>query len=451
MVSARPNDPRAECGIGDSYSRLFRTTEALYHYNRAIALADSMAAAWRGRGHVLLELGKIDEAQRSFERAITADPKAPENYMGLADLGCLRADSPMMRHLEELAALSPTDSEQVPGVAHLAMAKAFEDAGRYNDALTHYIAGNAILRGTVTYDEDVALRQIRRMQELFPSEVFTRECGCESEIPVFIVGMPRSGSTLVEQVLASHHDVFGAGETDLLPNLLQSHGLRTEAIPTLSNDVLTTLGSAYVSALQGYSRRSKRIVNKSLGNYLMIGTIRLILPKAKVIHIRRNALDTCVSCFSKFMPCPFSYDLGEMGRHYRAYDTLMGHWREVLPPSSFLDVSYESMVADFETQARRIVAFCGLGWDERCLRFHETRRAVRTVSASQVRKPLYKGSSGRWNDCGDALKPLLRELGPCIEVTEETALGAHSVHTHSEPSQTVLAQAACVNWKPAAG
>jgi hypothetical protein len=238
------------------------------------------------------------------------------------------------------------------------------------------------------------------------------------------VGMPRSGSTLIEQVLASHPRVIGGGERPDFGAALRGARRREGAlrdsdafIAALSEPVLKRLAAAYldrlVSAAAGTKANPLRITDKMLDNFRHLGLIHLALPNARIIHTRRDPVDTCLSCYSKLFaaPHPYSYDLGTLGRYWRAYDRLMAHWRAVLPPGVMLEVQYEQVVADFETEARRVIAHCGLDWDDACLDFYRTERPVRTASIVQVRQPIYRSSVGRWRPDAATLRPLLEGLG----------------------------------------
>jgi hypothetical protein len=247
--------------------------------------------------------------------------------------------------------------------------------------------------------------------------------GEQSSVPVFILGMPRSGSTLVEQILASHPKVFGAGEIDDFGKaILGLSGAARRAITSpevvslMSGEQLRQLGASYVGRIKAAAPAAQRITDKMLENFRFTGLIHLALPNARIIHTRRDPIDTCLSCFSKRFAenLPYTYDLGELGRYYRAYEALMAHWRSVLPQNVMLEVRYEEVVADLEGQARRILAHCGLEWDPHCLDFHKTERPVRTASVAQVRQPIYKSSVGRWRAFESFLGPLLAELEPSI-------------------------------------
>ena len=237
--------------------------------------------------------------------------------------------------------------------------------------------------------------------------------------------MPRSGSSLIEQVLASHSRVFGAGEiadfNAAAASLAGPGGALPKPFPELAAEMTAEqfrrVGSHYVNGLRSRAPAAERITDKTLGNFLFAGLIHLALPNARIIHARRDPVDTCLSCFSKLFASQmsFTYDLAELGRYYRAYDALMAHWRKVLPAGVMLEVQYEDMVADFEPQARRIVEHCGLEWEEACLRFHTTQRPVKTASATQVREPLYRAAVGRSQSYRALLSPLLSALGPTAE------------------------------------
>ena len=236
-----------------------------------------------------------------------------------------------------------------------------------------------------------------------------------------MVGFPRSGTTLVEQILASHPQIHGAGELGYLDHVATSFRAAAapglgfpDYLPHLAAAESRALGEAYVERLRSLAPAAARITDKLPENYLNIGLIHLILPRARIIHVRRDPLDVCVSCFSINFSGGLTYtsDLGELGRTYRRYLELMAHWRRLLPPGAMLELAYEEVVGDLEGQARRLIEYCGLAWDPRCLEFHETRRMVRTASVNQVRQPLYSSSLQRWRRYERHLGPLIEALGP---------------------------------------
>jgi hypothetical protein len=258
-----------------------------------------------------------------------------------------------------------------------------------------------------------------------------RGLGDPSSVPVFIVGMPRSGTTLIEQILASHPRVFGAGELMNLTRTVATLSRRAPflgAILAMGAPELRELGAHYVTEVRQLAPEADRIIDKMPANFRLVGLIHLALPNARIIHARRDPLDTCFSCFSQLFSGdqPFSYDLAELGRYYSAYEMLMQHWRRVLPRGVMLEVNYEDVIGDLEGEARRIVSHCGLEWDDACLSFHQTERPVR--STFQVRQPIYRNSVGRW-------RLYERHLGPLIG-----ALGLHFGRgSESEPAALVQA------------
>jgi hypothetical protein len=285
----------------------------------------------------------------------------------------------------------------------------------------------------VAYDEDSVLSLFDRIEAVFTAELIAAKSGVgdPSPLPVFVLGMPRSGTTLVEQIIASHPAVHGAGELHSFNDVLLA--VRTadgkplpypEFVPALQPEAINSIGARYLALLRqlaaaastgraGNGEAFERVTDKMPSNYYFAGLIHLALPNATIIHTVRDPVDTCISCFSKLFSAEqnHTYDLGELGRYYKRYERLMAHWHRVLPAGRILDVRYEDVVDDLEGQARRILFHCGLPWDDRCLSFHETDRPVRTASASQVRLPIYKSAVGRGRVYEAHIEPLLDALG----------------------------------------
>ena len=276
-----------------------------------------------------------------------------------------------------------------------ALGKAHADLEQYARAFPHFIAGNALRRRELAYDEAGTLGLMERIRTVFTPELMDskRRLGDPAPAPVFIIGMPRSGTTLVEQILAGHPRVFAAGKSRELQVAVA--GLETdnaglafpEIVPTLTGGALHRLGARYVDAViasgpEAGRIEAGRIIDKMPGNFHFAGLIHLALPNARIIHVRRDPIDTCLSCFTQLFRVGqrLSYDPRELGRYYRAYEALMAHWDRVMPAGIMLDVRYEDVVADVEREARRIVAHCGLGWHSGCLDFHLARaRSERPV------------------------------------------------------------------------
>jgi hypothetical protein len=304
---------------------------------------------------------------------------------------------------------------------HYALGDAYLEVGNSAEAFAHFAAGAALKRATLRYDAAETERWIADIAAEFPREIFAEQAGdAESEQPIFVVGMPRTGTTLVEQILASHPRVYGAGEVHYLDQAIRrTAGADAPPYPGWVNSRACAhreIAHDYLSHLAALAPAATRIVDKMTHNFFHAGLIHLALPRARIIHCRRNPVDTCFSCFSTLFANgqEFSYDLVELGRYYRAYDFLAQHWRAVLPNDIFLEIDYESVIDNLEAEARRLIAFCDLPWSDACLHFHKTKRPVRTASMTQVRQPLYRTSVGRWRQFRSQLGPLLDALGPAL-------------------------------------
>lgn len=429
VLSAQPNHAMAHRNLAELLQRQNCHADALVHYTRACDLQPESASHQVAKGIVLQELGRIAEARHCYERAIAIEPRCIRHYANLVSTTRMTASNP---HLAAMLALardmsSLTADEQIE--LNFALGKALAEIGEPARAFDRVLQANALKRQQSGYDEARMLGPIERVRQIFTPEVMRRHAGGgnPSRVPIFIVGMPRSGSTLVEQILASHPLVFGAGEVVAFRNTMRAAGVHTEAlpfphsVPGMTGAQLRDVGDRYLAAMQAMipddldpaqRARIQRITDKMLYNFRSVGLINLALPNARIIHTCRDPIDTCMSCFSlHFVNNPQMYELGELGRYYRAYTELMAHWRDVLPPDAMLDVHYEDLVADLEPNARQIIAHCRLDWDAACLSFHDTNRLVRTHSSVQVRQPVYRSSVGRWRPNEAVLQPLLDALG----------------------------------------
>jgi tetratricopeptide (TPR) repeat protein len=403
--------------LGASLEAVDQIEPALACYERVVAADPRNARARHRIGHALRALGRLDEAQRAFESAVALAPDRPEFLRSLAEGKTFQPGDPHLAMLEELSRNIDRLSDHDRIELHFALAKAYGDLERHALAFRHMLDGNALRRRQISYDEPGTLALFERIRSVFTPELLRRHAGGgdPSAQPVFVFGMPRSGSTLVEQLLASHPRVVAAGEiTDLTQAVaaMRARASFPDGFAAAGADVLRDLGSGYVARIARLAAGAARVTDKALANFLYAGLIHLALPNARMIHTRRDPIDTCFSAFSKLFTTaqPHTFDLGELGRYYRAYDRLMAHWRDVLPDGCMLEVRYEDLVADFAPQARRIVAHCGLEWDDACLAFHAARRPVRTASAIQVRQPIYGGAVGRWRPYAEMLGPLLAAL-----------------------------------------
>jgi len=450
-LSLRPDYTDACNNLGIALAAQGNSGGAMAQYRRAIAIDSRHAEAHNNLGNILREEGKFGDALAHYGRVIAIGPDQVEAHYHRAEVKTFRQGDAELSALETLARRADLPISKAPFL-HFALAKALEDIGDHARAFEHMRKGNSSKRSQIDYDEPRVVDMFRRISHAFNGGLFDRfpGAGDSSSVPIFVVGMPRSGSTLIEQILASHPQIHAAGE---LRDLEQAIGTIQfpESIPSLDALTLRRIGQAYLARLPSLAEGQVRIVDKLPGNFLRIGLIRLILPNARIIHTVRHPADTCVSCYSKLFTSGqhFSYEMGELGRYYRCYRELMTHWRSMLPPGSMLDVAYEDVVGDLEGQARRLIAYCGLPWDDRCVNFHKTNRAVKTASAVQVRQPLFRSSLQRWRKYEADIGPLLEALGDVLaakdfhhvraadagEFGAEFAVGAHlggHVQNHGE-------------------
>jgi Flp pilus assembly protein TadD len=421
-VELKPDNPEALCNWGLALAELGRLDEAETKYRQAIGVAPGFAGAYNNLGLLLKERGRLTEACQFFEQAIDLWPARVAYYDNLAAARRLVAGDRHFTALQEMA----RNPAAVPAAErvhlHFALAKAYDGVAKVESAFQELLEGNRLKRQQMNYDEGATLRLMERQRQLIDRDfLVARQGGGEpSALPVFIVGMTRSGTTLIEQILASHPQVHGAGELGLFD---QAAGAVRKLLPgcppfpdmmsAMSADHFRDLGRRYLDGIVRRAPQATRITDKMTGNFLVCGLIHLALPNATIIHAVRDPVDTCMSSFAVNFTTgnEHTYDLAELGRYYRHYRSLMAHWHEVLPPGRILDVHYEDLVGDLEGVARRLLAHCGLTWDARCLDFHRNERPVRTASASQVRQPLYRDSVGRWHKYEAFIAPLLAELG----------------------------------------
>lgn len=430
-LARQPDRAEAHIGLGRALQALDRHREAVEHFRAAVRLNPRLAVSHAALGLALQELGDARAAADCFETAVKLEPRRPAYYLNLGNAKRFAPGDASVAAMLALADDSASLSTEEQSTLHFALGKAFTDFGDEPRAFDHFTRGNALHRSLLSLNEARRLSLLRRIEEVFPPDLVPRGRTERDPdpAPVFIIGMPRSGSTLIEQILAAHPLVFAAGELEAFRDAMQTakvagrKAVFPDDVSALSEADLAGIARVYLARLADCARRGLddagtpkrrilRIADKMPANFRYAGLIRMALPQARIIHVVRDPIDTCLSCFAtRFETQPFTFDLGELGRYYGAYSRLMRHWRDALPEDSMLEVRYEAVVDDLEGQARRIVAFCGLEWDEACLRFQDAARPVKTASSVQVRQPLYRSSVGRWRPSYEVLRPLLEGLG----------------------------------------
>jgi tetratricopeptide (TPR) repeat protein len=406
----------------------------LGEYERSIAIYESVledyprqAKLWMSLGHAVKTTGRQQRCIEVYRRSVELEPSLGEAWWSLANLKTYRfsaAEVAAMRRQLDRTDLSDEDRLHF----HFALGKALEDAGDYAESFRHYAEGNAVRRRTLSYDAAETTDLVRRSCRLFTRDFFAQRqgTGCPAPDPIFIVGLPRAGSTLVEQILASHPLVEGTMELPDLLTLVRELSARSrrsepsrypEVLAELDQVQLHALGERYLAQTRIQRRTSAPFfIDKMPNNWTHVGLIHLILPNAKVIDARRHPLSCCFSGVKQHFARGqgFTYSLDDLGRYYHDYVRLMARYDAVLP-GRVHRVIYERMVEDTEHEVRRLLAYCGLEFDERCLRFYETDRAVRTASSEQVRSPIFRDGVERWRHYAPFLEPLEQALGPALD------------------------------------
>ncbi|MDG2046843.1 MAG: sulfotransferase [Halioglobus sp.] len=406
-------------------------TGALVYFDKVLARLPGDAVTLTSRGHALKTSGQQEEAVESYRMALNGHPDHGEAYYSLANLKTYRftaAEVNRMRQQE--GSVSANQMSQV--YLMFALGKAHEDLGEYSTAFDYYRQGNDLKRAQSGYDAQKMGVELQAQAAFFSADVFKsrQHSGDPAADPIFIVGLPRAGSTLLEQILASHSLVDGTLE---LPNILSiAQSLRRRGqeegnaeYPTIIADMsaleLRELGEKYLAETAIHRQGAPYFIDKMPNNFRHVGLIKLILPNAKIIDARRHPMACCFSGYKQLFAegQEFSYDLDDLGSYYRDYVQLMDHWQAVLP-GDILQVNYEQVVADLDGQVRRLLDYCGLPFEPQALEFHDTERSVRTASSEQVRQPLYRDGLDQWRNFETELQPLEAQLGEVIQRHEKS-------------------------------
>jgi tetratricopeptide (TPR) repeat protein len=419
-----PDHAEAYNGLGWVRHEQGRFSEAMTLYRRALELRPDLAGGYCNLGTLLEELNDFPESERCFREALRLDPSHSGALAQLATL--LRGKLPETEVATMLKLVADRDLSMPKRLGlHYGLALVLDAKGAYDQAAEHLRHANALRladwrkRGKGEYDPEEHERFVAAMIATCTPEFFERVggFGLETERPIFIVGLPRSGTTLTEQILANHSQVFGAGELALahegfesLPERMGRDASALECLGRLDRDTAWLLAERHLDRLREQHPQAPHVIDKMPDNYLYLGLLVALFPKAKFIHCRRDLRDVAVSCWmTHFRQIRWACDLEHIASRFRAYQCLMEHWRRVLPVP-VLEVDYEETVADLEGVASRLVAWCGLDWEPACLSYHEGRRPVRTASVMQVRQPIYTHAVARWKHYVQALAPLLAQL-----------------------------------------
>jgi tetratricopeptide (TPR) repeat protein len=427
LLKDDPRNPSTRALRAAILVRIGEYHQAIAAYEVLLAEYPTMPKGWMSYGHALKTVGRSEESIAAYRRSIALLPSLGEAWWSMANLKTFRFtpdDVDVMRAALASADLADEDRQHLD----FALGKALEDIGAFEESFFHYARGNTLRRQSVEHDEEEAAEFLRRSKALFTREFFAARAGAGSDAPdpIFVVGLPRAGSTLIEQILASHSQIEGTMELPDIMTLarkLSPKGQRgdptayLDALPALDGEALRALGEDYIRRTRIQRKLGCAFfIDKMPNNFHHIGFIHLILPRAKIVDARRHPLGCCLSNFKQHYAHGqvFTYELGEIGRYYRDYVELMAHYDAVLP-GRVHRVFPENMVENPEREIRALLAYCGLPFEEACLNFHQTDRAVRTASSEQVRRPIFSEGVEQWRNYEPWLGPLKEALGPVLE------------------------------------
>jgi tetratricopeptide (TPR) repeat protein len=414
----KPDFAEAYSNLGGILNDQDKTDESIACFLQALALKPDYIEVHYNLGLILSQLGRTDDAASYFRKALILKPDYVQAYKGLSSILRLTATDDATRSMENLY-----NTDELSDVDHIdlgfALGKAFADLDEYEKSFSFILEANRQKRATFKYAIQKESDFFARIKATFSADFFSSHHGRGNpeRTPIFIIGMPRSGTTLVEQILASHPMVFGAGEQTILARLINSYCTRRKAahypegMLALDPEAFRKMGVEYVERIGRYSKEAAYITDKMPDNFLRVGVIKTILPNAKVIHCVRNPMDTCFSIFKHDFTetLGYAYDMNELGRYYKLYDDLMAHWERVLPGFIY-SIRYEELIVDQQKQTKDLLDFCDLPWHEACLTFHKTKRKVNTASLLQVRQPIYKDSVDLWKRYEKQLEPLKKAI-----------------------------------------
>jgi tetratricopeptide (TPR) repeat protein len=419
-LALQPRDGPAHVTLSMVLRRQGRAAEADASCRAALAIQPDSCEALSFLGELCADRGQFAEAEALFQRAIAIDPDFPDPWSGIPTLRKMtRDDTAWLRGTENLVAKRLPLRREIG--LRFALGKYFDDVEQYEHAFGHYRQANELTKRYGSHYDDAALTQrVDRIIDDFDSP-WMQQCqahGSDSERPVFIVGMPRSGTTLTEQILASHPGVFGAGELTFWDTAFAAYeaagmksgiaGAPAAGTPAAAG-LIPRMASAYLDRLTTLTGSALRVVDKMPANFMNVGLIHAAFPRARIIHLRRHPIDTCLSIYFQYFSNthPYANDLDSLAHYYTEYSRIMDHWRASLP-TALLEIPYEALIEDQEGWTRRMLDFVGLPWDPRCLDFHRTNRVVITTSKWQVRQKIHSSSAGRWKNYERHVGPLRR-------------------------------------------
>jgi len=425
LIVLKPKDDDAWAGYGRALAQSGRVRDAEEAYCKSLEINPRAPGVHMTRAHMLKTLGSQEEALKAYRKSIEYNPALGESYWSMANLKVFRFTDQEVRAMEQQ--LGSDDLKEESRVNFLfSLGKAYEDRKDYGKAWQHYDQGNQLKRSNLMYDPVENELHLKNIREVFSKDLINKNknSGHDAPDPIFIVGLPRTGSTLVEQILASHSQVEGTAELPNLGNIANGTGkyrpdglVYPNTLATLTQRDFASYGKEYLKQVARHRvLGTPFFIDKMPNNFIHVGWIKLILPNARIINTRRHPMDSLLGVYKQLFAKgqPFTYDTLELAEFYRCYIEIMAHWDEILP-GQVLDVHYEDTVTDLEAQVRRLLDFCGLEFEESCLHYYETARPVKTASSEQVRQPIYTSALGLWKKYGDNLAEWQEQLKDIID------------------------------------
>ena len=424
-VSVEPERAEAHVALGRAYVQLGEEKQAHNCFDKALKISPELGSAFNARGSLLLGQGKLEEAEENFRTGMALENEEGAKLESLFNLvSAIKIIEGSEEHLALIEAEKKIEtlSEKKVMLLHFALGKMKDELKNHEVAFEHYITACAMKREKFDYSASAMTDIYHQTADVFNTTMIEslKQFADPSAKPIFVLGSPRSGTTLTEQIISTHPDVYGAGELKdfagaigSIPNTEKKIGVFPSIMKALSPDQISHIPKKYIKLITERAPDAKRITDKMPANYFYVGLIHALLPNAKIVHVKRNALDTCISCFQRLFSHNqyHSYNLSELGTYYKDYVQLMDHWKKVLPKNSFYEIHYEKLIENPEEQAKALLAACGLEWHDDCLDFHKNKRSIRTASLTQVRQPIYKTSVEKWRRYEKHLSPLIKALG----------------------------------------
>ena len=403
-ISLNAKHPEPHNNLGSVYNHLGKYEDAINSYKKAILINENLPQVYHNMGNVYITIGKFNDAKENFKKSIKINSNDALSHRSLSRITKYKSIGD--EHFKELQkAYKVTNDNNSENKINLAFAlgKAYEDIKNFKESYIHYKEANALNRKRINFSIKEASEKFNEIKLTFNDKLF-KKCknfGYKSSSPIFILGMPRSGTTLVEQILSNHPKVYGADEVNLIPDLVnENFQNKLNEIINFDKDDLKKIGEIYIKKMSKISNNSERTTDKLPINFIWIGFIKVILPNSKIIHCYRNPKDNCMSIFKNFFSgsgIKFGYDIEEIVEYYNLYKDIMGHWNNLLPNFIF-NIKYENLISNTEHEIKKLLKFCDLNWSENCLEFYKNKRPIKTASDTQARSKIYKTSIDSWKN-----------------------------------------------------